>query len=97
MYVEYAIPVKLVSSSSINGKKISIGWKINGFDPSASAPTATSTSLVGVPAGSGPPSGGGRGGGMRGGGVSPTGAGQGKFAPGGALPEQSIWAKYDIK
>ena len=95
MYVEYSIPLKFIGSEALlKGKKISVGWKINGVETSSTNNNEAVTSgsrLVAVPAGSSPS--GGRSGSGRG--FSPSSSSSGSFDN--AMKEQSIWGKYDIK
>ena len=66
LHIEYNIPLKILEGSvtELNNKKISIGWKFqenempgNNTAPSTSSqPVYTTSTLVGVPAGSKPPS-----------------------------------------
>lgn len=101
MYIEYAIPfIYIGPTASLKDKPLSIGWKMRegagGSGPSAgsngSAPTATTTQLVAVPAGSAPPTGrssGGRGGGGRlGSNLGTTESRESNFK------ETYVWTKY---
>ncbi|MES2329202.1 MAG: hypothetical protein V4539_06325 [Bacteroidota bacterium] len=102
MYIEYAVPyIFLGSTASLNGKPLSIGWKIpeggggggrSSAGASSSGVTTTTTSIVGVPAGSSPPttsSRGGRGGAGRGGGGGSFEAPQES-----SVKSSYVWTKY---
>jgi hypothetical protein len=88
MHIEYNVPLKMIEG--INGKTISIGWKIND-EPNISQPavTSTSTRVVGVPAGSRSTS-------SRSGGSSRTDQTQ-QSNTGNVSRSQSIWTDHIIK
>ena len=93
--IEYQIPVKFIgTTAALNGKPLSVGWKINGSD-SGETPSLPTGGSGGGRAGGG---GGGRGGGgSRGGGSASAGPSPGDA--GGSVSrgkEQSIWTKYTL-
>ncbi|MEO7531984.1 MAG: hypothetical protein ABIS69_11250 [Sediminibacterium sp.] len=103
MYIEYRVPLIFIAEPvSLNGKAISIGWKLHGGElPKAvaeadSKTVTTTTQIVGVPAGTTPSSSsssrGGRGGG---GGRSGAIVNYGSF-PEPEVKEHSMWTKYVV-
>jgi hypothetical protein len=108
MYIEYVVPFSYLGSTALlNGKPLSIGWKIREgamstpgaeASPGSTTPTATSTRLVAVPAGSSPGGGtsfGRTGGGGSGRNSSRPGAGLGTMeSRGNNFKETYVWTKY---
>ncbi|MEO8173228.1 MAG: hypothetical protein ABI581_09105 [Sediminibacterium sp.] len=111
MYIEYLVPFMFLgSTASLNGKPLSIGWKMregsgpgganSGGDASGATnrPVTTTTGLVAVPAGTTPStSTSSRGGGGRGGGGGRLGGNLGassSFEP--SFKEAYIWTKYTL-
>jgi hypothetical protein len=104
MHIEYAIPLKLLGEPvSLNQKDISLGWKINGFESSATTKrnfeNTENTEASGRGGGRSRGTGGGGGRGQYGGG---RGFGQRaptsyrKIDPDEMRKEQSFWTKYII-
>lgn len=97
-YIEYLVPLSFLGGqTALTGKTLGIGWKINGMElQNAGVPVATSTQLVGVPAGSGRPTGGGSGrtGGARAGGGNTGGGGANFGSVDSRMKDQSFWTKY---
>ena len=97
LYIEYQIPAGFLGKpTDLNGKPLSVGWKINGFTANAGA-DAGSSFCSGRSAGFG---GGGRGGG-RNGGSSSTGSAQSttpsQEANSEMAKEMSFWTKLILK
>lgn len=98
MYIEYAIPLKMLDESvgSLNQKTISIGWKINGVDlPSDDNSSSFGNSSFGSGGGGGRGGRGGGGGGFSRGGSSGGNTGSFNQADMEKMTEaQSFWTKY---
>lgn len=95
LYIEYLVPLRFLGGqTALIGKTLGVGWKISAPEIPVAAPTAVTTQLVGVTAGSGRPisGGGSRTGGARAGGGSTGGAGFSNVDN--RMREQSFWTKY---
>ena len=90
LYIEYLVPLSFMGGQvALTGKPLGIGWRINRLDAPQPTPTVVTTTLVGVPAGSGGRSDGGR---------NPASFGRDIFAGTNSNTSkvQSFWTKYTL-